>query len=743
MPINTFKPIEFTLSLDHIRNTVVGVDAEHYFNLFIDSQNSSFLPLGGFPPGFELKILNDLKQFQAYGIKPVFVFPGLKNSVQFQYISQQSLPYEEHLKLVWKDQTPNKRLSLKHSLNPYLFRSIMDQFLSILNENDMEFLISPYSQFHQLYYMYKQGVINAIYSSNECLLFQNLENFITRFDFTNSNDPKFNYIENFKFLSNIHLNFTTFRDIAMCLGNSLQPFKLVDDNFQSLAYSQHFNPIQVLERSAKLDTFINGCSILEYCPVLKINGKVEPIHYEPTQKETLLNNPVGSPTVLKADSQANNDQNNNTNNNRENQKAEIPNGLISLFSGHLSDEFYFYQSVGLTSFTIIEAILNELYIERLPLDMQTDPIYDKIIFSHGSLKLKEYIIGSLIKKFNRYFFSKKINMKVFYNNGKLHEIDYKSIDLLNSNPLIVRHSTAKSFDLNSIILNLNNDFLDECTFSFKSIPIISSSHEIISTSLLQTLQIYKFIENGTNKLTKWGECFAEIISRNAENFESILLFLIFFQRLNDINIQTLASLDDNLPSSDKYNQTTLNLISKFAILFKDPSNPIINSKVHEYTGPVSRSLLHFDSSLLKLHSEIRDYLNVNVMMILFNGQCDVDKFTRSNETWCQLSTEIPFKSSFNSILPGLIIEETVKTFISYVNSTDNETKFVAKLEQNLKIFENYTSLNVVTLSLEILKFVSKLSSFFEIIGTYDLVDKKLIEEFKIINSTTDDIIALY
>lgn len=732
MPIKSFEPFTDSLSLESIKNTVIGIDAEHYFNTLLASGlNPAFEALGGSPVSLEEKIISHVSSLKNFNIKPIFVLPGLKSISQYDYIQQNDLlPYENHLKQAWESINKNSNnftTSLRDLKNPLLFRYIMDKLVIILQNNEIEFLISPFTQHHQLFYMWKIGLINCIFSSTDCLLFSNLENFILKINFQTNT---FNYLENKKVLHDLNLNFKQFRDISMCVGNCFQPFQLINEkNLDFISLCQNFHDVYstLSSKSDKLNKLIAGCSILDFCPVLKVNGRIEPLIIE--VNGSLLIQPH---TPIQINS---NNNNNNSTTVKNLTEKKLPSKLIELFGIHLPDEFYFYQSIGLTCFNLVESFMSSNFVERLPIDVYVDPIYEKIVTNNTSLKFKEILINLFTSSLTRYFLGKKLILRTYYNGAKLHELDFKLTPpvYMKIKSLTVRHTTAKSFDIASVFYNLNDTFIEESTS--KTSVGIYSNHEIISTSLLRTLIIYQFITEYPFKLSNWGLCLSKFIQKINIDFEISLLLFIFFKRLPDIDMELLSKSNDTLtlPTNEKYNSlSTLNLISKFSILFKIP-----NLKSGDYTGKVSQSLLHFHSIMNKLNTEIKDFITVNTLVLLFNNKNDNDKFNRNHEQWCSLASEIPFKSSLGNTLPGLIIEETIKTFIN--ESTEN---FQQKLKENLSVFNDIVD-NPVKMSLKILKFVVSICDIVELLSVDNLVKQNVVDKFGDIRSTLHDIIAQY
>lgn len=70
-----------TLPLSTLKNTTLGIEAEYYLHRLLTTPPTKeplLSALGGFPYGLRQAIEEDIAAFQAAGIKPLFVFNGLK-----------------------------------------------------------------------------------------------------------------------------------------------------------------------------------------------------------------------------------------------------------------------------------------------------------------------------------------------------------------------------------------------------------------------------------------------------------------------------------------------------------------------------------------------------------------------------------------------------------------------------------------------------------------------------------------
>lgn len=732
MPIRTLEVKPDSALFETIRNAVIAIDVNHYLTSIMNVHfDSNFEAIGGFPISLENKILSDVAVFEKYGIKPVYIFPGIKTPTQLSYVNQKELPYEKSMTKYWETKSTNTNISSRDITNPFLLSNLMDELIIILQENELEYLISPYVQHHQMYYMLKEGIVDCIYTSDDALLL-NIENFILGIDFESET---FFYMNNEQFLKQLGIPFKKFIEISMCLGNVYQPSNLLvsqPTNFKQLVFSTMptgFNVYAFIpdtaENAPKLRNFIRGCTLLDYCPVLKLDGRVEPIDFECS--ESLIKDkdaPVQSGPTIKTSTD-----------------KRLPAKLTEVFGFHVSDELYFYQSIGLPVFKYIEAFETDTYFVRMPTDMIRDTIYDQMLYGHASMEKREYLFNLFTSCLHRYFQNKKMKLEAMEGSKQSwHNIEYKFTITDNSRALLVRHATAKSFDIHTFLSSLDNNYLDESSMvdASPSSVYVSSSHELISTAFLRTLTTYKFVESSKERrafvLTAWGEALTKFLKKHNIDYEMTIILFIFLQRVSDLKLDDLAKSSDLNDIKEKVeNISVFHLISKFASLYR-----IKKFIVSNYKGPVSRSLLHFNSTVSLLRTELKDFVAIHLLTILFLNKNDEEKFTRDNQEWAEIASEVPFKRALPNTIGGLITQVTLR---SSLDLSDGE-KLSSKLETELAPFQSILE-NPVIESLNSLKFVETVCDMVDVLGESNLVGKKMVRTFSDVREKVADIINLF
>ncbi|KAF8449742.1 PIN domain-like protein [Kalaharituber pfeilii] len=158
MTVKSLEPLAAskyqTLPLSTLKDATLGIEAEYYLWRLLNTPPTKeplLSALGGFPYGLKQAIEDDLAAFQAAGIKPLFVFNGLK-------IARTEKPF------LAPDHGPASRLKAWDMYDKGLAAQSVEAFgdaialkpeelyryvQAILRENNVEFFVAPYSAWPQ------------------------------------------------------------------------------------------------------------------------------------------------------------------------------------------------------------------------------------------------------------------------------------------------------------------------------------------------------------------------------------------------------------------------------------------------------------------------------------------------------------------------------------------------------------------------------------------------------------------
>jgi len=725
MPIRTLESYLFDIKtvnncpLDVLQNAVIGIDVEHYLSrLFTPKKEPNLEAIGGFPMTLKMLVESDFGYFKELNIKPIFVFSGLKTTIQYDYLEQDDLlPTETTFKRVWDDKTSkNYHIeSFRDSDSPLQMRPVMNQLMRFLDSKNVEYIVSPYSAASQLQYMQNEHIIDCVFGSTDSLLLEKTEKIIFSIEFE---AKQFKYLDRSNVFSKMNLSAKQFQDISMCVGNCFQPFVLnvfpqmpSQSTFASLHHfvlngGSVYNSILALgEDSEELERYMKGCASIRYMPILKVNGRVEPLQY--TSKASFLSHFTPVSPIAGFDQKKT----------EESSSEKLPEDIHVLYGERLPDELFFYQSVGITCFGILETLIHSNAVERLPLDMLPSELYKEAVASDETINLWSEDLNILANPINRYFQYKKLKLTTYFDGSEEYPIDQKIMPPLSSvlGSLLVRHATAKSFDLVSLLSIMDNDFLSENTVNPRVDIKISTNFELISTSFARSLVQLGFIETETFVLTPWGEALDFIAHSFHPKYLLLILFLL--KKFPDLEPSQILEPSD-FRSTGKGDTDKAILIAKFLSLLE-----LNEVRSTNYVYRVSRPLLQFRSVAGKVASLVNMTITSNLLSLLLLNHVDLDKYQRNSSDWRKLALEIPFRNSLPSVLLGIIIEQF---FEGYLDSGNVKESFKFLKESYEAIIPHPD-----------LELIEGLKAFKEVVGLVKLLSEKNILKSKSLVSLFD------
>lgn len=243
MPITSLESYLFerklahTSSIEILENAVIGIDVEHYLSRIYTFKKEQFLPaIGGAPSSLRDYIKSDLKVFQEFNIKPIFVISGLQTQLQQKYKNDLNEFDTQHVENIWnKINTKDPYSHGSHHQHPHFHNAIIENFrnlneslpiYSMINyiikfflEFDIDYMISPYDASFQLSYLYQRGVIDTVYGSTDLLLTK-IDKFILGMEFQSKD---FKFVNKSKVLKALNLNEQQFLDLCIIVGCGIQP----------------------------------------------------------------------------------------------------------------------------------------------------------------------------------------------------------------------------------------------------------------------------------------------------------------------------------------------------------------------------------------------------------------------------------------------------------------------------------------------------------------------------------------
>lgn len=164
----------------------------------------------------------------------------------------------------------------------------------------------------------------------------------------------------------------------------------------------------------------------------------------------------------------------------------------------------------------------------------------------------------------------------------------------------------------------------------KSPQLLDSEDEIRVNALWRVLQMRKFIEGKTHKLTPWGRALVAAIKNLDTEDESLIMPLyvaLELFRMNALKPDNFTPSFSGAPArgSDEDKANTM-LVSRVCGLVN------MDHKAIGYTGPLSRNLLAFNGFSRALTRELRNFTEMTLVNMLMAG--DVEREGRKD--WAEL-----------------------------------------------------------------------------------------------------------
>lgn len=594
----------------------MGIDVEHYISRLITPKKEPNLDaIGGLPTTLFNYIKMDLEIFREINVTPIFVLPGLKIWSQFEMEQNPDLSLvESHHRKAWENS--NTTTTNKMNFHPFRelgssvpVRPIFHNLVEFFAENNIEYIVAPYSATLQLHYMHQNKVIDVVYGSTDCLLVDGMGKFIFCMEFQYR---EFKFLDRDFILSKLNISEKQFKDISFVVGNEFQcetlaifpqiSFQILHD-FVVHGGGSVFNALLV--EPHLLHLYQRGVAALEFMPVLKLDGSVEPLN-----KGASIDKGVST-------------------------GKGVPNDIHDVISQKMANELYFYLSVGIAPFDLLECLVFNEYVERLPLDARTSPLYLQLVTGKESLELKATTLSILTTFLNRYHQVKKLHLTTYYQGPKTFELSH-------------RIQPAPYYGLTGFVVSSDKPHFSFPSFLDLTGSSITCSDQLISSAFARSMALLGFLNNDKS-LTGWGRVLKSVVGSSFA--EQLILVLIFFKKFAK-SLRVADLLSDIDVQSDAKSKNHIALVSRFLVLLT-----VDHLKPNNYTtSKVSRSLLHFRSIFNKLNSQVFELLSANLLSILFSNKDVPIKAEWDNDQWKSMAREIPFSGTLPNTLMGIFAQ---------------------------------------------------------------------------------------
>ncbi|KAK6350034.1 hypothetical protein TWF696_006283 [Orbilia brochopaga] len=640
-----------TLPISVLKDTVVGVDAGNYLKKIIDSPGTKepLVPaLGGFPFSLRSKIEDDLSQWQQAGITLLFVFSGIQ-PLRTDKATSMSETTAKNRATAWALYDGGHATEAVEAfgdsgiLQPQeIFRFLRD----ILTEHKVAFQVAPYSSWAQLVYLEKNSkqFVDAIFGPAE-VFFYDVEKVITGFNFSRASFSCLNKKAIMQDLGG--LNHDQFIDACILSGfefcNTIpildkQPanlFKTCLDYLKTCRSAtgivNQYSESPAIRDSGYLDRYRRAKLAIKHQPILTDDGRIEPFNLE-----------------------------------------EATGDMHEFVGNRLPEEVYFYLSRGVINAPVLDMLVNGELLELPPLDSGESDAYRT--FLEGLQTLRAQCLSLLAQPLQHWWNNRKVNIIYWYDKGNPRQLTFKDLNptlyeatsTWNAKEAVFEKALAAA--PSKSLLRFSVTFLNDRDLAFKTTSpktpdnLLKTTNEVILNMFWRTLQIRGFI-GPEHQLTAWGRVLSTALSAldPEDELEEACYLAIELLKAKHLRADPHTL---NQYSGRETDKRYCSLISRVASLGKLRHNDI------GYTGPLSRTLLTFNSMIRTMSKNLENLMQMVLMSLLMNG--DADRDDRSD--WYDIGRAVPFAEDINA---GLGI--AVKTYLDELTNTDEPISYETRL----------------------------------------------------------------
>ena len=731
--------------LSALKDSRIGIDLTYYLKQLLSSPQTSeplVAALGGQPIALISHIEADLRALDKHRIRPVFVVTGLppnKKSRPFSYED----PRPKQRARAWDAyeagnvQLAHQNLSTSNSLHyPDLYRAILRAF----RHRNIEFIVAPYLSTGQLISLerHSKGYIHATYGPSELLLFDRVDKLITTLNLQDGNGS-FQFVSKNAILADLRCSEEGFLDLGLLAGSDLcATFPALQDatfgpppahhgappNIRqinellkqykngytlALAFEQH----PAVQRSQYVDQFCRARTMVKFCLVLSAEeGRVLPLPLAtppppppppppPLSSANPANGagpaagggPVGATTggapILTA--------------------ADVPVDLHDIFSQRLPDEVFLHVSRGLVGTSILTNLISGYVVEVPPLDNGETEDYKRFvreILTETPQSPRCVAIALACSALNGFWASRKVSAVYYFQPNADHAIAHESsatqqlisrVQHWNVPVRFVeeelRRQNSSTIDIALCLGATTSDALASRTKTPRtkladgSMSQLEKKDEIVANVIWRMLELRGFL-NHAHLHTPYARACHLALKRaklNDKLQEPLYLALELIRggvlHGNYYGGRTYSGGPSLGSAEDK--QKTLVVMRALSIL-------PMQFKAQQWTAPLSRELLVFNSFVKATGRAMRNLVEMIAMSMILRGEA-----RRARDDYLDIALSLPFQHDTNTGL-GIVVKcylEALLTFHGAVSEEEEKSDKVREakssvIEMLVETFEN-------------------------------------------------------
>ncbi|KAI4086299.1 MAG: hypothetical protein LQ344_007668, partial [Seirophora lacunosa] len=669
-----------SMPISTLSDCVIGVDAAYY--LEGPAKEPLVAALGGFPLALETSIIREIKDWEAVGIRPHFVFDGLDDGINDDPFGPSVVSARLNATAFETYQIPEPEEAIE------LFRTsgtptpaALSSFLKkVLHKHGIPFTVAPYSALAQLAYFEKHPsqFIDAIYGPSELFLY-GLDKVITRFKLSYQSfvDPK---LGNAKQISQFMPEKSEVQWIEQraCLEELGRiPLSLFTDALL-LAGSKALGQFPAFkEKNYTIRDVVNllssyGRSVVNLCnqyPEDKEVPRAAYLEYLDQFKRALTGLRHHVVITMEGGIEALD-------------KEIAPADLHYCVGQRLPEELNMYLSRGLVQPRVLSWLASGTILMLAPCEGGDSQVFQNLIRVQLE-PMRKQALSLLADSVHRYYQRKEITTKYWFDLS--HETKFNIKDLLPSpknslstwnvqeDALLDRlHAMGGSSDMPIGSLSFAIRSLQDVEFARASITprskdrvqILKSRGEICANAIWRFLQLRGYVDD-QHQLTKWGKILGSTLSSmgHGSEWERSALLAIELMRLDLLKPDTMFSNFSGAPfRGSDIDRRNCMLVSRVACLGRLVHPP------RGYSGPLSRHLLAYHATKATVQAALRDLVEMSVVTMFLEGYAERDR-----DDWMAIALTLPLFDEDSCAL-GVATLTYLDELSGRPDPTSNETR---------------------------------------------------------------------
>lgn len=662
----------------------------YYINALLQNQSEPLVQaIGGFPLALIDQLEHDVACFKSLSITPLFVFDGLPLAV-----SAADKPFTGASHSAASAVAAQKRAQAWNEYDKGHGEQAVRQFdevgtfdvqqqhgkraiIKYFIEKQLDFIVAPYTSSAQLVYLQNEGFVDAVYGPIDVIMYPAVEKVIIHVD---TKASLFTWIPKSQLLYDMGVSHEQFVEACILVGCQVNPkvFPLISQQLQAAgaqappsapikislsillsspsAYAAVASYVEPDQRGLSyLERFQKAYSAVQFQPVLKESGKVEPVT---TQEDT-------------------------------------PSDIHEFIGQRLPDELYFYMYHGLVGTEHLNVLTSGLFVETAPLDGGASTQYRRFL-QHLHTNIYPKSMSLLLQTLHRYYQHKPIKTVQWFDPNR--EISFSKV----SQPIYyqvsawkvseaVLASRIKSFSLHDILTSFYvdnslsskeqediNTFIASTVFkkpesatstgvTSNGAPVspattLTTRREIITNSILRAMHVFG-IFTSDHQLTPWGKVIAKTLKTIPKSaaedsyFAEALVLALLLIKEGFLNSTKLDPPSSGGPENGNIEvQGHVLLLSRIATFFSLRHRPT------GFAGPLSHTVLTFQCIVAKQIEASRALVESTLVSLLANGEAD--RLALDEDQWKLIPADLPFTH-----VPNAAAGVAMKLYLDKINST--------------------------------------------------------------------------